>query len=148
LKAGISVKNRTHPLVATILIVAASFLLGCNTEAPSVEAASRLQILTGQYMKFTYGNRGRAPKDEAEFKQYLQKREQLICNAAGITTLDELFVSERDGQPLKIYYGDKVKKIDGIEVVAHEAQGVDGRVMVGQKSGVSELRDAAKFGSK
>ena len=62
----------------------------------------------------------------------------------GVSSTDELFISERDEQPLVIIYG---KTPTGVApgVVAYEKLGVDGVRQVGFKIGQVEEADAARF---
>lgn len=84
---------------------------------------------------------GRYPEDEAEFKATIAKGNPSL-DALKVSSLDELFVSERDGQPLVVVYG---KAPAGSDLVVYEQTGVDGLRQVGHRIGMVEEVDASKF---
>lgn len=115
-------------------------LTGCNGDDASSDAHSHIRVLTRFYTRVSM-DLGRPPKDEAEFKEKI-KAINADLNAVGVSSVDELFVSERDGQPLVVDYGDFPK---GSSVVIYEQTGVDGKRMVGQRIGSVEEVDDARF---
>jgi hypothetical protein len=54
-------------------------------------------------------SQGQLPKTEADFKRYINSLDvamlDRIKTISGVSTIDELFVSERDGQSYIIFYG-------------------------------------------
>jgi hypothetical protein len=116
-------------------------LTGCNGGGDaSSDAHSNIRVLTRFYTRVSQ-ELGRPPKDEAEFKERI-KAINADLSAFGVSSVDELFVSERDGQPLVVDYGDFPK---GSSVVIYEQTGVNGKRMVGQRIGSVEEVDEAKF---
>ena len=61
-----------------------------------------------------------------------------------VTAVDELFVSDRDGQPLVVTYG-KYPAGMNARIVVYEKNGADGKRFVGYNSGAVELVDDARF---
>ena len=59
-----------------------------------------------------------------------------------VGSFDELFVSERDGQPLVVVYGSPPKDSD---VVVYEQTGVNGKRLVGHRIGMVEEVDEAQY---
>jgi hypothetical protein len=115
-------------------------LTGCGGGDASSNAHSHIRVLTRFYTRVSMELK-RPPKDEAEFKDKI-KATNADLSAFGADSVDELFVSERDGQPLKVVYGSPPK---GSDVVVWETTGVDGKRMVGHQIGSVEEVDEAKF---
>jgi len=84
---------------------------------------------------------GHLPRDEKEFKQSIAtlgvKPEKMK-----VTSIDELFVSDRDGQPLVVVYGIPPGNSD---VVVYERTGVGGKHLVGHRIGMVEEVDEARY---
>ena len=125
--------------IGTCVVCAALLIVtGCGEEKPA-PTASRLATIGKVYEQFRYAHRGTVPKDRAEFVSFIEEQGDWLLEEAQADSVDELFVSERDGQPLVILYGKDRKQLNGMQVVVHETKGVDGRIMVGYASGDSEL---------
>jgi len=88
---------------------------------------------------------GRPPKSEAEFKDFIQTNGSKVLERLNIASVDELFISERDKQPIVVLYG---KKPEGVrrDIVAYEQTGVAGSRQVGFALGMIEDVEADKFG--
>jgi hypothetical protein len=131
-----------HRRLAGLSILIAALLVGCGgpTGGSGKKETSRVRVLTMLYTR-TSSQLGRNPKDEQEFKEKL-KSYDLALDKAGVSSIDELFISERDGQPLGIYYGPHPP---GSDVVVYEQTGVDGMRYVGHRIGMVEEVDEAKF---
>jgi hypothetical protein len=95
-------------------------------------------LLTNLYAK-SERELGRSPANEQEFKAAIGKMD-ISLEAMKVGSIDELFVSERDGQPFVIVYGQSPQG-----VVAYEQTGVDGKRQVGFKLGNIEDVDEARF---
>ena len=127
---------------ACLLILVASTLAGCGGPGAGAKQGqlSHVRLLTMMYTKVS-SQLGRHPKDEQEFKDVIRKSD-VDLEAMKVSSIDELFVSERDGQPLGVVYGPAPP---GSDVVVYEQQGVDGKRMVGHKIGMIEAVDDARF---
>ncbi|MEM8945350.1 MAG: hypothetical protein AAGD11_09215 [Planctomycetota bacterium] len=91
---------------------------------------SRIQQLYNCYSLYGHYNQYRGPKDEAEFKEFLLRpkyEKNLKLMKIDRDSLDDLFVSDRDGEPFRIRYG-----VNGLgnKAVIFEAKGVEGQRMI------------------
>jgi hypothetical protein len=129
--------HMTSPRRLLILVLLGiSCCFGCET-APETSAASNSELkqLGTQYMDF-FRAQNKAPADESELKEFITatmtdvKREIL-----GITDINKLFISPRDGKPFVVRYGLTVSRAppDGSttsavngDIVAYEAEGKGG----------------------
>ena len=59
-----------------------------------------------------------------------------------VDSFDELFVSDRDGKPLVVVYGSRLKDSD---VLIYEQTGVNGKRLVGHRIGMVEEVDEAEY---
>jgi len=87
---------------------------------------------------------GRLPPNEQEFKKFITENGSQMLERSGVTAVDELFVSDRDGQPLVVTYG-KYPAGMNAKIVVYEKNGADGKRFVGYNSGAVELVDDARF---
>lgn len=83
---------------------------------------------------------GRLPRDEAEFRVFINEKGGAVLNRLDISSVDELFFSERDGKPLVVNY-DSV----GSDIVIYEQEGIDGVRQVGYSLGMIREVDDAEF---
>jgi hypothetical protein len=67
----------------------------------------------------------------------------MLANAE-VQNTDELFISERDGKPFVIFYGQPPNGVAN-GVIAFEQEGVDGKRLVGYMLGMIEHVDEARF---
>ena len=81
---------------------------------------------------------------EVEFKKYLASQKGKMLDVLKVENPDELFVSERDGQPYVVGYGPTATGKPR-DVVAYEKEGVDGKRMVGYSTGVVVELDEQQF---
>lgn len=127
-----------------LLIASLSALAGCGGETQGARAKeqSHIRAITGLYAKVA-SDLGRDPADEQQFKGAISQT-NFKPEVFGVENIDELFVSERDGQPLVIVYGKPPKGL-APGVIAYEQVGVDGVRLVGFKIGQVEEADAARF---
>jgi hypothetical protein len=120
----------------------AAALVGCSGKDGGAlkEEMSHVRLLTNVY-SMAASKLGHVPHDQQEFKQTIAalavKPEKMK-----VGSIDELFVSERDGQPLVVVYGALPKDSD---VVVYEQTGVDGKRQVGHRIGMVEEVDEARY---
>ncbi len=95
--------------------------------------STNIQRLANLYFTYQTRNEWRGPADEAEFKRFIRGYNPQKLARIGVdpNAVDALFVSERDGQPLKIRYAVMGSAMGSAEPVVFESQGVDGGREVG-----------------
>jgi hypothetical protein len=118
-------------------------LAGCGG-TPSAAPASNadFQKLVALYSRMI--NAGTPPTSEAEFKSAIKDRLKSVADALGVTDVDALFVSPRDGKPVVVVYGRRPPGMNS-EVVAYEQVGVAGKRLVGFSLGTIEETDEQRF---
>jgi hypothetical protein len=124
------------------LCVAAVALLGCQAKTVSkADKSPHLATLARLYheAESTLGHR---PKDEAEFKSFIASRAHSDSSLTG--NIEELFLSERDGQPFAVLYGDAASAMQS-SLVAYEQIGVEGKRLAASSLGVISQVSAKKF---
>lgn len=132
------------PLYALIAFTVA----GCSSSPPAASddlGIARLTILTKQYVSYLNSHQSRPPASEAEFKQLLTDAGGSILKKGGANTVDELFVSPRDGQPFVIEYGARAGRLLDRGIIAYERTGKDGTHLIGRRLGFAEVVDADAF---
>lgn len=120
-------------LVLPLFAAATLLLTGC-TKTGSVAHFNDTNIkrVRNCYSMYQSANGYKGPKDEAEFKEFLKttKVAEVRLQRMGIdqNTIEDIFISERDGEPFKIRYGINGNKNNAI---VFESVGVDGKRLVG-----------------
>jgi hypothetical protein len=121
-------------------------LAGCSQDAPPPTVQQiHLKDLAVAYGRFIASHRGQSPKDEKEFKAFVQTMLPYLPSKP--TDVDSLFVSPRDNQPYVVRYGasSAVSGSGQAPVVAYEQQGVDGNRFIATILGAVEEVDEARF---
>jgi hypothetical protein len=127
------------------LLLAASLLtwIGCGNS--SAEGTNRIDFsvlrkMAEMHEAYQREHNNEPPKDEADFRRYLESKQSEL---AGLT-VDEMFVSPRNGKPLKWSYGKLPVSPMGIRLLAYETEPTDGkRLVIGR--GSIEVLDDARF---
>jgi hypothetical protein len=117
-------------------------LMGCGGGSAGTNRAkevSHVGAITTLYFRADSVLR-KSPASEQEFKEVIAQQ-NIDPDVLGVGSTDELFVSDRDGQPLVIIYGQTAPQ----GVVAYEQAGKDGVRLVGFKNGQIEETDPARF---
>lgn len=115
---------------------------GSSTGTAAKQERSHLKLLAVLYDS-ACSTLHRPPQNEAEFKKELAAQKGKMLEVLHVDNVEEVFISERDGQPYVVQYGTPNPKAP--TVVAYEKAGVGGRRLVGFTNGsVAEL-DEAKF---
>lgn len=135
-------------LLHAIFLASLALLNGCGGNDPSSAVAamndSNLRKVANLYMAFLTRNNMQGPKDEAEFKTFIQNdmpKNKLDMMNVDPTAVDQLFTSEQDGQPFEIIYGLKGSPMSVIAVV-FEQKGASSMRRVGfTNSPVKEVDD-------
>ena len=128
-------KYRLHFVICW---VAVAFLNGCGGPSDPQDALAKanetnLQRLSNLYLAYQTANNWIGPADEAKFKGFLKTLTPEKLTRIGIdpASIDQIFVSERDGKPFTIRYSVVGNMMGSREPVVFEAEGVDGQRMVG-----------------
>jgi hypothetical protein len=87
---------------------------------------------------------GHRPASEAELKSLIKASGQQMITSLNLGSVDELFVSERDGQPFTVLYGAQPKG-EARDVIAYEQTGVAGKRLVGYSLGAIAEVDEEQF---
>jgi hypothetical protein len=98
--------------------------------------------------EFVSSNGGRLPNDEVQLKRFFRQKGTRTAAEANVTNVDDLFVSERDGQPLLVKYADKsapAKPLDADTVIAYEQTGIGGSRLVALANGRMSELDEKRF---
>src|SRR5262249_11318649 len=133
-------------LIISLLAVAACIASGCHSNdsgAANKQETSHLKPLVVLYTSASTALH-HPPQNEAEFKKYIALQKGRMLDVLHVDNPDELFVSERDGQPYVINYGPPANGKER-SVVAYEKDGVNGNRMVGYMSGVVVELDEEHF---
>lgn len=133
-------------------LVGAAFclaLVGCGDDTANQVAAmnkSNMQRLCNLYAAHQNMKGGKGPKDEADFKTYIKEFDPDKLSMMGINPgkLDELFTSERDGQPFKFRFSVGGGR-GSVDAVVFEQTGKDGKRQVGFTGGTIEDVDEATY---
>jgi ABC-type cobalt transport system substrate-binding protein len=121
-------------LVITLLAVIAFVANGCRSSATGAnkQESSRLKPLVVLYTAATTALY-HPPKSEVEFKKFMASQKGKMLDMLHVQNPDELFISERDGQPYVVLYGPA------------EKDGIDGKRMVGYATGIVNELDEEHF---
>jgi hypothetical protein len=121
------------------LFVAAT--VGCNEQVGSRELhESNLRLVAVLYSQYLAAHEGQAPSDADHFRAYIQSLGPGVLQRAGLSGLDELFVSPRDGMPFAVKYRNRNWPLDG--AIAYEQVGADGtRYTAADLGGVTEISE-------
>ncbi|MGI9429927.1 MAG: hypothetical protein ACR2NM_14795 [Bythopirellula sp.] len=147
----LSVKAQVGMLVGLVAIGAIGASPGCSSADPAdlLAAAndSNIQRLANLYEAFQSRHNWRGPKDEADLKSFLEgwNPNKLANIGVNPEAIDEVFVSERDGEPLQIRYGVPGHIMGSEAAVVFEKTGIDGRRMVGFLNMTRREVDAAEY---
>jgi hypothetical protein len=133
------VERLASPLLLSVVLAACA---GCLTRDESIKQreTSHVRLLTSLHAMVT-ARLGRFPRDEQEFKQTIAKL-SVSLEKLKVGSIDELFISERDGQPFVVVYGSPPAASD---VVVFEQTGLNGRRQIGHRIGMVEEVDDARY---
>ena len=135
--------------ICTLLFAMVSGCGGSKDPKSMIAAAndSNVKRLATMYSFFHLKNNFKGPKDEAEFRGFIESQDPKRLSLADIdaSDLENLFVSERDNEPFVIRYG-KDTYVRGPSIpVIFEATGSDGMRQVGFCNGVMQEVDAEEY---
>jgi hypothetical protein len=131
--------------IAIALASALAALPGCSssTATPSDDPRAHgvMKVLGLEYAAYLAAHRGGVPKDEAEFRKFIESRPAML-EEYRVQDVNVLFKSPRDGGPIGIVTGVSAPVLDssGYALAAYERTGVDGkRLVVNARGGVSPM---------
>ena len=127
-----------------VLLFCCTVIAGCsgNDKEDMIAAANdnNVKRLAHLYGFFQIRNNFKGPESEEEFKAFIKSMDQKRLERMGVTVsdVDSLFISERDGKPLKIRWG-VVGRVRGPSIpVIFEQEGGDPRRRVGFTEGAMQ----------
>ena len=134
----ISVREFGLVFLATVFVMPET---GCNLRQNSKKSVpNHVGAVTALY-ELSKSKLGHAPSDEKEFTKAMQTVSVKPQNFK-VDSFDELLISERDGQPLTVVYGPAAANSN---FVVSEQTGVNGKRMVGLRTGIVEEMDDAQY---
>ena len=132
-------------------LIVAGLLLGspgCGGPRSAEPEKTSLSALAKMYSQFQAHHRGQLPPNEQELKQFISDTGAALLDELGYSSADDLFVSDRDGQPYVVLYGNSVimsDELPGGGLIAYEKDGVDGVRFVAYRVGLVEEMAADRF---
>ena len=129
-----------RPYVATLLLfVAVDFGCGERSSSPKLHE-SNLRVVAVLYSQFVSAHGREIPRDADEFRTFVQSLGPGILSRAGLSGLEELLLSHRDGKPFVVHYKNVEWKLN--HVIAYEQEGAGGtRCIASDLGAVSEITD-------
>ena len=109
---------------------------GCGGFSPDDAVGDQndtnIKRLSNLYFRYQSGHNWSGPESEDEFREYVKNDvPEFIKERIGFTSVEELFVSQRDGEPFKIRLEVKGSARGCSEPAIFESTGVGGKRMVG-----------------
>ena len=106
--------------------------LGCDTatvKEPTTEDRAAIEGVAKWFQYFRTKHRGKAPKDEAEFAEFIEK---IVSERNDDVTVDQILTSPRDGKKFIVQYGKAAGKSRNLDenVACYEQEGSGGRKLV------------------
>jgi hypothetical protein len=149
-------KVRFKPSVcsATAVLLVVAALVGCDArvnpdDAVAAANSNNIQRVTNLYLAYQTNNNWMGPDDESKLKDFIRSLPESQLTRIGVNPgqLDDLFISERDGQPFKIRYKVLGNMRGSTEPVVFDAEGSGGQRMVGFLDMTQREVDAAEYDS-
>jgi hypothetical protein len=121
------------------LFVAAE--VGCNERGSGRELhESNLRLVAVLYNQYTAAHAGDAPQDADDFRTFVRSLGPGVLERAGLSGVDELLVSVRDGKAFAIKYQSEDWPLSN--AIAYEQEGANGtRFVATELGGVSEISE-------
>lgn len=117
-----------------LLLLVVGLFLGCGGDSISdtFREMNKLKMrkLANSYVMFASVNDSVGPKDADELKNFIQTDERvpprLGMSSGDLDNLDDLFISDADGEPFTIRYGLKIRTDEDRSPLVFDNTGVDG----------------------
>ena len=127
--------------IVALLLLFVAVALGCGgrNNTPKLHE-SNLRVVAVLYSQFVSAHGREIPRDADEFRTFVQALGPGVLDRAGLSGLDELLLSRRDGKPFAVHYKSIEWKLN--HVIAYEQEGADGtRCIASDLGAVSEITD-------
>ena len=130
-----------RPYVATLLLLFVAVAFGCGERNSSPKLhESNLRVVAVLYSQFVSAHEREIPRDADDFRTFVQSLGPGVLERAGLSGLDQLLLSRRDGKPFAIHYKCVEWKLN--HVIAFEQEGAGGtRCIASDLGAVSEITD-------
>ena len=127
--------------VVTLLLLFVAVVTGCGERDSSPKVhESNLRVVAVFYSQFVSAHDGERPRDADDFRGFVQSLGPGVLERAGLSGVDELLVSHRDGRPFAIHYRSVDWKLNN--VIAYEQQGAGGtRCIASDLGAVAEITE-------
>jgi hypothetical protein len=130
---------RTYVVTLLLLFVAVAF--GCGERNSNSELhESNLRVVAVLYSQFVSAHGGEIPRNADDFRNFVLSLGPGVLARAGLSGVNELLLSNRDGKPFNVHYKDVDWKLN--HVIAYEQEGAGGmRCIASDLGAVSEITD-------
>jgi len=135
--------RRMSGLAVLLLFLSAAGCGSASSRSARQLESSHLRALVNLY-NYAASKLGHRPANEVEFKSFIAANGGPMLESLKITNADELFVSERDGKPFVVMYGEPAKGANK-DLVAYEQSGIGGKRLVGYSIGAVVEADEQEF---
>ena len=126
-------------------LCASIIVSGCGDRAEKKDIlaaeTSNLKPLSVLYGQYQSRNQNQPPATEDAFKKFIETNGKSTLDQFKID-INQLFISQRDGQPYVVLYRGKVPPSG---VIAYEQNGVGGERIVAYPFGALEMANEARF---
>lgn len=143
---------KCHHFIYSIFLVGLMLSAGCSGKDPAAMLAdatdNNVKRLSRMYTVFQMRNAMEGPKNADELKEFIlsQTPDRLARVGIDASKVDEIFVSERDGEDLIVRYGTKLNGANASIPVVFESVGLDGSRRVGFSNAYTiEVADDAEY---
>jgi hypothetical protein len=126
------------------------FSLGCSGGSSEAPVGEREMMAIAALLNTYYNtppHLGTPPANQDEFKAYASSSGKTILDQYKVPSVDALFTSSRDKQPIVVLYGKDFERYqtESGAIIAYETGGVDGSRLVAFKGGSIELMTDEQF---
>ena len=130
-----------RPCAVILLLLFVAVAIGCGERNSSPKLhESNLRVVAVFYSQFVSAHDGERPRDADDFREFVQSLGPGVLERAGLSGVDELLVSHRDGRPFAIHYRSVDWKLN--HVIAYEQQGTGGtRCIASDLGAVAEITE-------
>jgi hypothetical protein len=128
-------------LVMILLSLFTAAAVGCGERGSGPKLPeSNLRLVAVLYSQYLSAHGGEAPADAADFRAFIQSLGPGVLKRAGLSGLDELLVSRRDGHPFALKYKNGEWAL--ARAIAYEQKGAGGtRYLATNLGSVSEITE-------